>query len=275
MPSGTCYYARCRGRWRARCWPLSARSSRMPAAAAPSRTTWPKASPLRPTSAPQRSLRSAETFRPRTRCAVSWKRRRVTGAPSWSSPPSPACALRSCAGCAGPMSISLAARCTSASVPTPGGVLGTEDPHRAARGSGRAVRGQRAQGMEAGLPKGRARSGVPRPRWRPVGAKTTQHAGYWPAQRAADVVTAKGKPNIPGFTPCALFRQLVHQSAPGRRLGTAAEDGTAAAWPLDDRHDRRHYGHLFPPGDDSAELAAAEQALLRPVGDPLGGSRLD
>jgi len=26
------------------------------------------------------------------------------------------------------------------------------------------------------------------------------------------------------------------------------------------------YGHLFPRGDDAKELAAAEQALLRPVG---------
>jgi hypothetical protein len=40
-----------------------------------------------------------------------------------------------------------------------------------------------------------------------------------------------------------------------RKLGHASIQMTA---------DR--YGHLFPSGDDGTELAAAEKALLRPVG---------
>jgi integrase len=101
----------------------------------------------------------------------------------------------------------------------------------------------------------------------PVVHKTMQHAGYWPAQRAAGVVDAKGKPKYPGLHALRHFfaSWCINRKAEGglelplktvqQRLGHSTITMTADT-----------YGHLFPRGDDSAELAAAEQALLRPVG---------
>ena len=94
----------------------------------------------------------------------------------------------------------------------------------------------------------------------PVVHRTMQHAGYWPAQRAAGVVGAKGKHALRHF----FASWCINRKAEGglelplktvqQRLGHSTITMTADT-----------YGHLFPRGDDSAELAAAEQALLRPV----------
>jgi integrase len=102
---------------------------------------------------------------------------------------------------------------------------------------------------------------------RPIVHKTMQHAGYWPAQRAAGVLDAKGKPKYPGLHALRHFfaSWCINRRQDGglelplkvvqQRLGHSTIVMTADT-----------YGHLFPRGDDAAELAAAEQALLRPVG---------
>jgi integrase len=101
----------------------------------------------------------------------------------------------------------------------------------------------------------------------PVVHKTMQHAGYWPAQSAAGMVDAKGKPKYPGLHAlrhffaswCINRRQDGGLELPSKvvqeRLGHSTIVMTSDT-----------YGHLFPRGDDAKELAAAEQALLRPVG---------
>ena len=101
----------------------------------------------------------------------------------------------------------------------------------------------------------------------PLVHKTMQHAGYWPAQHAAGVVNAHRKPKYPGFHALRHFfaSWCINRRQDGglelplktvqQRLGHSTIVMTADT-----------YGHLFPRGDDSAELAAAEQALLRPVG---------
>jgi integrase len=102
---------------------------------------------------------------------------------------------------------------------------------------------------------------------RPIVHKTMQHAGYWPAQRAAGVVDAKGEPRYPGAHAMRHFfaSWCINRRRDGglelplkvvqQRLGHSTIAMTADV-----------YGHLFPRGDDQEELAAAEQALLRPVG---------
>jgi integrase len=102
---------------------------------------------------------------------------------------------------------------------------------------------------------------------RPIVHKTMQHAGYWPAQRAAGVVDARGKPKYPGIHALRHFfaSWCINRRRDGglelplkvvqQRLGHSTIVMTADI-----------YGHLFPRGDDAAELAAAEQALLSPVG---------
>jgi integrase len=101
----------------------------------------------------------------------------------------------------------------------------------------------------------------------PVVHKTMQHAGYWPAQRAAGVVEGGGKPKYPGLHALRHFfaSWCINRRQDGglelplkvvqQRLGHSTIVMTADT-----------YGHLFPRGDDQEELAAAEQALLRPVG---------
>jgi integrase len=101
----------------------------------------------------------------------------------------------------------------------------------------------------------------------PVVHKTMQHAGYWPAQQAAGVVDTQGKPKYPGLHAlrhffaswCINRRQDGGLELPSKvvqeRLGHSTIAMTSDT-----------YGHLFPRGDDAKELAAAEQALLRPGG---------
>jgi integrase len=101
----------------------------------------------------------------------------------------------------------------------------------------------------------------------PVVHKTVQHAGYWPAQRAAGVVNAHGKPKYPGLHALRHFfaSWCINRRQDGglelpiktvqQRLGHSTIVMTSDT-----------YGHLFPRGDDTEELAAAERALLSPVG---------
>ena len=101
----------------------------------------------------------------------------------------------------------------------------------------------------------------------PLVHKTMQRAGYWPPQRLSGVVDAEGKPKYPGLHALRHFfaSWCINRKAEGglelplktvqQRLGHSTIAMTADT-----------YGHLFPRGDDAEELAAAEQALLRPVG---------
>jgi integrase len=87
---------------------------------------------------------------------------------------------------------------------------------------------------------------------------------FKPAQIAADVVDKTGKAKYPGLHALRHFYAswLINRRADGglelplkavqARLGHASVTMTADC-----------YGHLFPRGDDRAELAAAEKAFLR------------
>ena len=91
--------------------------------------------------------------------------------------------------------------------------------------------------------------------------------GFHPAQVAAGVVTADGRAKYGGLHALRHFYAswCINRRADGglelplklvqARLGHASIQMTAD-----------QYGHLFPSGDDGAELAAAEKALLRPIG---------
>ena len=66
-----------------------------------------------------------------------------------------------------------------------------------------------------------------------------------------------------GFTPIpALFRLMVHSSygQGGRELPAKVVQGLLGHSSIVMTLDR--YGHLFPRGDDRAELAAAETAMF-------------
>jgi integrase len=98
---------------------------------------------------------------------------------------------------------------------------------------------------------------------RPTHHVTVVRNAFLPAQIAAGVVTADGKPKYTGVHALRHFYAswCINRRADGglelplkvvqARLGHASIQMTA---------DR--YGHLFPRGDDGAELAAAEKAFL-------------
>jgi integrase len=112
-------------------------------------------------------------------------------------------------------------------------------------------------------PKGELDLVFPTGRGRVEGRSTIVRRGWWPAQIAASVIDESGKPKYPGLHAlrhfCASWR--INRRIDGglelplklvqARLGHAGIQMTA---------DR--YGHLFPRGDDGAELAAAEKAYL-------------
>jgi integrase len=116
-------------------------------------------------------------------------------------------------------------------------------------------------------PKGAHDLAFPGRDGRPIVHKTMQHAGYWPAQQAAGVVDAHGRPSYTGLHALRHFfaSWCINRRRDGglelpikvvqQRLGHSTIAMTADI-----------YGHLFPRGDDASELAAAEQALLSPVG---------
>jgi len=93
------------------------------------------------------------------------------------------------------------------------------------------------------------------------------HRSYRPAQVAAGVVNARGQAKYGGLHALRHFYAswCINRRVDGglelplklvqTRLGHASIQMTA---------DR--YGHLFPSADDGAEMAAAEQALLRRIG---------
>jgi len=101
---------------------------------------------------------------------------------------------------------------------------------------------------------------------RPQALTDIVRRSFQPAQVAASVVNAKGKAKYGGLHTLRHFYAswCINRTEDGglelplklvsTRLGHASIQMTA---------DR--YGHLFPSGDDGAELAAAEKAILRPV----------
>jgi integrase len=98
---------------------------------------------------------------------------------------------------------------------------------------------------------------------RPLNLTTIIDWTWHPVQRAASVVTKDGKPKYPGLHALRHFYAswCINRKADGglelpvkvvqSRLGHASIQMTA---------DR--YGHLFPRGDDAAELQAAERAFM-------------
>ena len=92
--------------------------------------------------------------------------------------------------------------------------------------------------------------------------------GFWPAQIAAGVADEAGKPKYTGLHSLRHFYAswCINRRADGglelplklvqSRLGHSTVNMTADV-----------YGHLFPRGDDGAELAAAEKAYLARRGD--------
>jgi integrase len=101
---------------------------------------------------------------------------------------------------------------------------------------------------------------------RPVTHAVMLNSGYWPAQRIAKVVNAQGRPKYPGLHALRHFfaSWCINRKKDGglelpiktvqQRLGHSTIVMTSDT-----------YGHLFPRGDDTEELAAAERALLSPV----------
>jgi integrase len=98
---------------------------------------------------------------------------------------------------------------------------------------------------------------------RPLHYKIVVGEGWHRAQIAAGVVDTAGKPKYPGLHALRHFYAswCINRKADGglelpikvvqARLGHASIQMTADT-----------YGHLFPRGDDGAELAAAERALM-------------
>jgi integrase len=75
----------------------------------------------------------------------------------------------------------------------------------------------------------------------PLVHKTIQHAGYWPAQRAAQIVDKNGKPKYPGLhTLRHFFALVVHQSASRWWAGIADEASAGAHGTRHHRDDGRH-----------------------------------
>ena len=93
---------------------------------------------------------------------------------------------------------------------------------------------------------------------------TIVERGFHPAQVAAGVVDGDGKAKYPGLHSLRHFYAswCINRRVDGglelplkvvqARLGHASIQMTADT-----------YGHLFPRGDDGAELAAAERAFLQ------------
>ena len=98
----------------------------------------------------------------------------------------------------------------------------------------------------------------------PLTHSVMMNSGYWPAQRVAGVVDAKSEPKYPGIHSLRHFfaSWCINRCRDGglelplktvqQRMGHSTIVLTADL-----------YSHLFPRGDDSEELAAAERALLR------------
>jgi integrase len=101
----------------------------------------------------------------------------------------------------------------------------------------------------------------------PLTHSVAMNSGYWPAQRAAGVVDGDGRPKYAGIHALRHFfaSWCINRKKDGglelplktvqQRLGHSTVVMTADT-----------YGHLFPRGDDMEELAAAERALLSPIG---------
>jgi integrase len=115
------------------------------------------------------------------------------------------------------------------------------------------------------LASGQPRDGLVFPGWRgrPLTHNSIIRGSWWPVQLAAGLVTADGQPKYPGIHALRHFYaswcinreedgglELPLKTVQGR-LGHASIKMTADT-----------YGHLFPRGDDAAELAAAEKAFL-------------
>src|SRR5262249_4229278 len=90
------------------------------------------------------------------------------------------------------------------------------------------------------------------------------HRSYRPAQVAAGVVNARGRAKYGGlhalrplYAPWCLNRP----ADGGLQLPLKLVPTPLAAAAIEMAADR--HGHLFPSADDGAEMAAAEQALLR------------
>ena len=101
----------------------------------------------------------------------------------------------------------------------------------------------------------------------PMTHDVMMNSGYWPAQRTAGVIKAEGGPKYRGIHALRHFfaSWLINRRRDGglelplktvqQRMGHSTIVLTADL-----------YSHLFPRGDDSEELAAAERALLAPSG---------
>ena len=112
-------------------------------------------------------------------------------------------------------------------------------------------------------PKGELDLAFPNGAGRVEDASNIAERGWIPTQIAADIVTKAGEAKYPGLHSLRHFYAswCINRRADGglelplkvvqARLGHASIQMTA---------DR--YGHLFPRGDDGAELAAAERAFL-------------
>ena len=117
--------------------------------------------------------------------------------------------------------------------------------------------------METRLPQGRTGTGLSQRAGRIESHANIVNRGFIPAQIAAGVTTANGKAKYTGLHSLRHFYAswCINRRVDGglelplkvvqARMGHSTIAMTADV-----------YGHLFPRGDDSAELAAAEKFLV-------------
>jgi integrase len=100
-------------------------------------------------------------------------------------------------------------------------------------------------------------------RGRPTTHNTLVRGSWWPAQVRAGLVTADGQPKYPGLQALRHFYAswcINREEDGGLELPLKTVQGRLGHASIQMTADR--YGHLFPRGDNAAELAAAEKAFL-------------
>jgi integrase len=103
----------------------------------------------------------------------------------------------------------------------------------------------------------------PNRRGQPLALQTIIRFHWWPAQVRAGLVAGDGAPKYSGFHALRHFYAswcINRKADGGLELPIKVVQGRLGHSSIQMTADR--YGHLFPRGDESAELAAAEQAFM-------------
>ena len=122
--------------------------------------------------------------------------------------------------------------------------------------------GQHIARTPARLPQGSARSRLSQRRWQRREPSNIVQRGLKPGLDRSGCCHGSRQAEIsrPARSP-AFLRELVHQSPHRRRASNCRSSWFRPAGARFDHDDGGCYGHLFPRGDDRAELTAAEKAF--------------